>query len=166
MKSVASWGSDPAITKSLKVSGLTFLMVASFTTLAAADAMVTLQIFNIVGQAAILSMTFIFVSVCASAIVADLLVRSGQSIDTLRSLGATKGAVVKSVFMGILMSGLIGAAIGVCLGGGLGAALSVFGVYAVGSIGGGLINAVAVFVLSIAALGSGVYIGVRRSWRN
>jgi uncharacterized membrane protein len=166
MKSVQAWGTDPAITKSLKVTRVTFMMVASFTTLAAADAMVTLQIFNVFGQATILALTFFFVTLCASAIVADLIIRSGQTIATLRSLGATKSAVIKSVFMGILTSGLVGSVVGILLGAGLGAAVGVFGVQTSASIGGGLVSAIMVLVFSIAALGSGAYVGVRRTWRN
>jgi hypothetical protein len=154
-------GNDSVIARSLKVTNATFLMVGSVTTLMACESMVILGLLNALGEAAILGLTFALGLVITSALATDLVLRSSQSVATLRSLGATRGAVFRSILTSVFIFGVAGTAFGVAAGAGLG-----LGAGGAASLGGTLVNAALVAVLTLAALGAGVFVGVMRSWRS
>ena len=165
MKRVTVRRADPVIARSLKVTRTTFSMVATFTAGVAANVMLSAQVLSALGQVAVFALMFAVISIISASLVADIFTRSNQVVTTLRTLGATKGAISKSIVVSLFVPGAAGAAIGAALGGGLGAAGLVQGALGTG-LGSIMLNGVVVLAMSLAAIGCGVYAGVRTAWRN
>jgi ABC-type lipoprotein release transport system permease subunit len=148
----------------------TNVMIASFNAAVAAMAMLSLRAFSAGGQAVVYIVLFIFVSIVGLSFVSDVLSRSNQTIRALRSIGATKKIVTKSVIVGPLLSGIGGSVLGAVIGAGLGAGLGTMGLVAIQGPGlgaaGMVVNGALILVSSLAAMGLGVYSGVSRSWRS
>ncbi len=156
-------GPDSMVARSLRISRPTFYMIAASSAAVAANATITLQVLSSAGQAAVLGFTSLFVGIVGAAVAIDILSRSSQALVTLRTLGAKREAVAVSMVASLVVFGAAGSALGAALGVGLVAAL-------IGSgpliLGGTLVNALFVLGLSAAAIGVGVYAGVRASWHN
>ena len=167
-KGIAS-GSDTSITKSLRMTSATYAMIASFNTAVAAMSMLALLALSVMGQTAVYIVLFAFISVVGSFFVSDVLSRSNQTVTALRAIGATRKFITKSMITSLVLSSGAGSALGAAAGAGLGSGLGALGLIAIQ--GSGLaaavtvVNGVIVVVLSLAAMGLGVYSGVRRSWR-
>ena len=163
MKKGAVPGPDSMVVRSLRISRPTFYMVAAFSAAVAVNAMITLQVLSSVGQAAVLGLTSLFVGIVGAAVAIDILSRSSQGLATLRTLGAKRDAVAVSMVAILVAFGAAGSALGTALGAGLVAALIRSGPLI---LSGALVNALLVLGLSAAAIGVGVYAGVRASWHN
>jgi predicted lysophospholipase L1 biosynthesis ABC-type transport system permease subunit len=151
------------VARSLRISRPTFYMVAAFSAAVAANAMITLQVLNSAGQAAVLGFTSLFVGIVGAAVAVDILSRSSQGLATLRTLGAKRETVAVSMVASLVTFGAAGSALGAALGVGLVAALIRSGPSILSST---LVNALFVLGLSASAIGVGVYAGVRSSWHN
>ncbi len=156
-------GLDPMVVRSLRISRPTFYMVAAFSATVAANTMISLQALSSVGQAAVLGFISLFVGIVGAAVTIDILSRSSQGLATLRTLGAKKGAVAVSMVASLVTFGAAGSVLGAALGVGLVAAFIRSGSLVLSSA---LVNALLVFGISTAAIGVGVYAGVRASWHN
>jgi putative ABC transport system permease protein len=148
----------------------TNVMIASFNAAVAAMSMLALRAFSAGGQAVVYIILFVFVSIVGLSFVSDVLSRSNQTIRALRSIGATKKIVTKSVIVCPLLSGIGGSVLGAAIGAGLGAGLGTMGLVTIQGPGLGaadmVVNGALILVLSLAAMGLGVYSGVSRSWRS
>ena len=161
MKSQFSLRGDPLVTRSLKMTRTSFLLVATLTASITANAIVGMQLLGTAGQLALLVLMFISVTVATWSITADLFARSAQAVANLQSIGATRGSLSKAVLTAVLACGMAGTIIGAGVGTGLG-----FGVSS--SIMTGLsmlANAGEVLLVSSAATAVGVFAGVRAAWR-
>jgi predicted lysophospholipase L1 biosynthesis ABC-type transport system permease subunit len=139
--------------------------VATFTAAVAANEVVTIQVMNSLGQAVVLGVMFVFVSVIGAAVAVDIFSRSNQTVATLRSIGAQRGSISTSILASVLVFACAGSAAGALLGTGLGS-LSIFGAIGTPGLMGAILDAVLVLGLTAVASGVGVYIGVRAAWRN
>jgi predicted lysophospholipase L1 biosynthesis ABC-type transport system permease subunit len=151
------------VVRSLRISRPTFYMVAAFSAAVAVNVMITLQALSYVGQATVLGFTLLLVGIVGAAVAIDILSRSNQGLATLRTLGAKREAVAFSMVSSLVTFGAAGSALGVTLGAGLVAALMRSGPLILSYT---LLNALIVVGLSAAAIGFGVYVGVRASWHN
>jgi hypothetical protein len=156
-------GPDSMVMRSLRISRPTFYMVAAFLAAVVANVTITLQGLSFVGQATVLGFTSLFVGVVGAAVATDILSRSNQGLATLRTLGARREAVAVSMVSSLVAFGAAGSALGAALGVGLAAVLIRSGPLILSSA---LVNALMVLGLSVAAIGVGVYVGVRASWHN
>jgi predicted lysophospholipase L1 biosynthesis ABC-type transport system permease subunit len=154
---------DSMVARSLRISRPTFYMVAAFSAAVAANVMIPLQVLSSVGQATVLGFTVLFVGIVGAAVAIDILSRSNQGLATLRTLGAKREAVAFSMVSSLVAFGAAGSALGAALGAGLVAALMRSGPLVLSYT---LVNALIVLGLSAAAIGLGVYVGVRASWHN
>jgi ABC-type lipoprotein release transport system permease subunit len=148
----------------------TNVMIASFNAAVAAMSMLALRAFSAAGQVVVYIILFAFVSIAGLSFVSDVLSRSNQTITALRSIGATKKIVTKSVITGPLLSAIGGSVLGAAIGAGLGAGLGPMGLVTIQGPGLGaadvVVNGALILVSSLAAMGLGVYSGVSRSWRS
>lgn len=163
MKKGVMLGGGSMVARSLRISRPTFYMVSAFSAAVAANATITLQALSSAGQAAVLGFTSIFVGIVGAAVAIDILSRSGQALGTLRTYGAKREAVAISMVRTLATFGAAGSALGAALGVGLVLALRGSGSPI---LGGTLVNAFFVLGLSAAAIGVGVYAGVRASWHS
>jgi len=156
-------GQGSMVTKSLRISRPTFYMVAAFSATVAANATITLQVLSSVGQAAVLGFTSLFIGIVGAAVAIDILSRSSLALGTLRTFGAKREDVAAAMVARLVVFGAAGSALGAAFGDCLIAVLRGSGPLILSVI---LVNALSVLGLLAAAIGVGVYVGVRVSWRN
>lgn len=156
-------GPDSMVVRSLRISRPTFCMVAAFSAAVAANAMISLQVLGSFGQAAVLGFISLFVGIVGAAMTIDILSRSSQGLATLRTLGAKRGAVAASMVASLVAFWAAGSVLGAALGVGLIAALIRSGPLVLSNA---LADTLLVLGTSAAAIGVGVYAGVRASWHN
>jgi len=157
-----SFLSDGLVTKSLKMTRATSLLVASLTAGISVNVMVAMQYVGGFAQALLSGIVFVTLAVSTSAVSADVFARSEQSISNLRSVGATLKSMTGAILGVVLFWGLAGAVLGTGAG-------SAIGLVAGGSSPGLLglmVDGLVVILLSAAAMSAGVYLGARRSWRS
>ena len=151
-------GNDPMVARSLRISRTTFYIVAAFSAALAANATITLEVLSSYGQAAILGFTTLLVGVVSASVATDILSRSSLAIGTLRTYGARREAVAKSMVTSLVAFGTAGSAVGATVGVGLVTTLRNSEQLV---LSGTVINGFFVLGLSVAAIGVGVYAGVR-----
>jgi hypothetical protein len=153
---------NQAVARSLKVTRTTYMVIAATTAAVVANATMAMQTMALSGQLVVLAIIFVFVALASSAISADILGRSSQTLANLRSIGATRRSIYGGVLFAIIGWGLVGAVLGVGLGSLLGAALAGPSAAGLPYYGG----AVLALVVSGGATASGVYFGVGMAWRS
>lgn len=152
---------DSVVTRSLKMTRATNVMVAALVAAVAGNVMVAIQFLGLLGQTVLLGLVFVSLAAAISAVCMDIFARSSQTVSNLRSIGATFGGLSGAVLGVVLAWGLLGAALGAGLG-------VVFGI---GLSGSGtslslLVEVVSVIAACAGAMGAGVYVGVKFAWRS
>lgn len=161
MKTGVSLGGGGAVARSLKIGRSTDGLVAIVNAAVAANAMVAMPLVSIDGRAAVLALVCGSVLLSSMAISNDLLGRSGQTISSLRSIGATKKTLAAAVLGAVLAYGAMGAALGAGFGGTLGESLTKAGF---GMAFG--VEVLSVIAMAATATAFGVILGARLAWRS
>jgi len=147
--------------RSLKVSKSTHLVVATVAAAVAANAAAAIQMTGTVGQAVLLALIFVTLAAGTSAISSDIYARSSQTIDNLRSIGASSRSLSSAVFFSVIGYGVAGSALGAGIGSAVGLVLG-----GQGGVVSLLVAVLGVILASSAAAAVGVYAGGRRTWRS
>ncbi|MDE1854162.1 MAG: hypothetical protein KGI38_10535 [Thaumarchaeota archaeon] len=150
------------VTRSLKITGPTRMIVAAVSAAVALDGMVAILALGPVGQAVLFAVLFASLAAGSWAVSVDVLKRSSQAVDNLRSIGASSGAISSAVAGSLIVYGAGGSALGAVVGAGLGLALLGSGT----AVASALLEAFAVVVASSAAITVGVYGGGRAVWHS
>ncbi|MCL5672351.1 MAG: hypothetical protein JRN56_07425 [Nitrososphaerota archaeon] len=149
------------IARSLRITGSTHLMVATFSAAVALNGAAAAQALGVAGLVVAVAVVFASLAVCSAAISIDILRRSGKTVSDLRSIGATSSSISSAIFGSVLAYGALGSAVGAVVGAALGSVLAGPGL-ALSTVYG----VVAVVVASSAALAIGTYTGGRATWRS
>jgi len=161
MKRGLSFTTDGVIARSLKMTKATGVLVGALTAGVTVNVMVAMQFVGAFAQVLLVALVFAAVGFSSSAMASDVLSRSGQSVSSLRSMGATAGGLAMAMVGTVLAWGVLGAVLGTGVGSALGFAEGgTAGVFSSALDGAGVIAA------AVAAVAVGVYLGARSSWRS
>ena len=149
------------IARSLKITGSTHLMVATFSAAVALNGAAAAQALGAGGLAAVTAVVFASLAACSAAISVDILRRSGKTVSDLRSIGASSSSISSAIFGSVLVYGAAGSALGAVVGALLGSLFAGPGLALSTAYG-----VLAVVVASSAALAIGTYAGGRATWRS
>ncbi len=149
------------VARSLKITGSTHLMVATFSAAVALNGAAAAQALGVAGLAVVVAIVFASLAVCSAAISVDILRRSGKTVSDLRSIGASSSSISSAIFSSVLAYGAAGSAVGAVVGAVLGSVLAGPG-FALSTAYG----VIAVVVASSAALATGTFAGGRATWRS
>lgn len=153
--------SDNLVSRSLRITGSTRMIVAAVSGAVALNGTIAMQSVGTAGQLVVVAVIFASMAVGALAISNDVFTRSSQAVASLKSIGASKRSISMAVVTSVVIYGAAGSALGAVVGGALGAGL------VGGAFGGGLLVEVfAVVASSCAAIAAGVYAGSRAAWRS
>jgi hypothetical protein len=153
--------SDNLVSRSLRITGSTRMVVAAVSGAVALNGTIAMQSLGAAGQAVVVAVVFASVAVGALAISNDVFARSSQAVASLKSIGASRRSMSAAVAASVVVYGALGSAAGALAGGALGAGLA-----GGGFDGGLLVEASAVVASSCAAIAAGVYAGGRAAWRS
>ena len=149
------------MSKSLRITGSTRLMVSAFSAAVALNGMVAIRALGPVGQGVLFAVIFVSLSAGAAAVSVDIFNRSSQAVSNLRSIGASRWSISSAVVNSVLVYGAVASTVGAALGAALGSVLAGSGLGVLA-----LFEVLAVAVASAAALAAGVYAGGRVTWRS
>ncbi len=149
------------VARSLKITKATHMTVAVVVAAVALNASIAIQYLGALGQAVLLTLIFLSVAGGLAAISADIYSRSGQAVNSLKSIGASSKSISYAVIVSVVGYGAAGAVLGAAAGAGVGAALGGAGASATTV----LLESLGVIVAASSATAAGVYAGVRL-WRS
>ncbi len=159
MRSGISLQEGQLLSRSLKVSRSTHLLMATVSGGVASNAALAMQLLGTPGQVAALAIVFVSLAAGTLAVSSDIYSRSSQAVSNLRSIGASSRSLGVAVFMSLIGYGVAGAAFGGAIGAILGLSFA-----SGGDMLHALIAILAVVVTSSVAEAFGVYAGGRKAW--